>query len=575
MSSPPVLGIDLGTTNSVVAVADGSRVQVLVDAEGNRLIPSVVSFHPQGDVLVGYAARERRLLDARNTVYSVKRLIGRPYDSPEVTRARQRFAFDLVEGPNKSVLVRARNETYTLPEISAFVLREVRRVAEQALGTECGRAVITVPANFNELQRAATKAAGKVAGLEVMRILNEPTAAALAYGYGRGAKRPAGGRERIAVYDFGGGTFDVTILELSGDVFEVMATAGDTFLGGDDIDVLVAEQMAGAFLDHHRFDPRNDPQAYERLRAAAEWSKCQLTTEPEVHLRVEELAYGDAGQSLDLTFGLSRTALEKLARPLVERSFAVCDEAMRIAGIATTQLDTVILVGGTTRMPLVRQMVKEFFGHEPQASIDPDLVVSQGAALQGYSLRADRGSMPPSKAVAKVALKKAGPQVEKREARKQELKKEIEAARPKQPAFAPREARPVSVPLPPPPGPPSGEHAVPEEADLPTRLGRPHPGPATRAAASAAPPPLPSSPPPIPSVPAPPPPSRGRQPAAVVQAPVVVTGRSVAVGERASRVPGRPQPPAAPPAPPPPPAPASAPELSVPAFPGLTDDLPP
>jgi molecular chaperone DnaK len=588
MSSSPVLGIDLGTTNSVVALADGTRVQVLVDADGNRLIPSVVSFHPQGDVLVGYAARERRLLDAKNTVYSVKRLIGRPFDSPEVTRARSRFAFDLVEGPNKSVLVKARNETYTLPEISAFVLREVRRVAEQALGQECSRAVITVPANFNELQRAATKAAGKVAGLEVMRILNEPTAAALAYGYGRSRdSSPRGGRERIAVYDFGGGTFDVTILELAGDVFEVVATAGDTFLGGDDVDVLIAEEMAGAFLAHHRFDPRNDAQAYERLRAAAEWSKCQLTFEPEVHLRVEELAYGETGASLDLTFGLSRTALEKLARPLVERSFAVCDDAMRVAGIAPTQLDSVILVGGTTRMPLVRQMVKEYFGQEPETSIDPDLVVSQGAALQGFSLRADRGSMPPSKAVGRVTLKKAGAPDPKRDARRAELKKETEAARPKQPAFAPREAppvpRPVAVPPPPPAPPPSGEFS-PNDEDAPTRAGvrayQPDGVPTdapTRAGVSLADvaPTLPSAPPP-PSVPAPPLPSRGRvapppapTPAVVVQAPAVVTGKSVAIGERASRVPKAP---AAPPRPPPA---MPVPELSVPAFPGLTDDLPP
>jgi molecular chaperone DnaK len=561
MSSPPVLGIDLGTTNSVVAVADGTRVQVLVDPEGNRLIPSVVSFHPQGDVLVGYAARERRLLDAKNTVYSVKRLIGRPYDSPEVRRAQERFAFSLVEGPNKTVLVQARNETYTLPEISAFVLREVRRIAEQALGQECSRAVITVPANFNELQRAATKAAGKVAGLEVMRILNEPTAAALAYGYGKGGRT----RERIAIYDFGGGTFDITILELSGDVFEVMSTAGDTFLGGDDVDVLVAEQMADAFLAHHRFDPRHDPQAYERLRAAAEWSKCQLSAEPEVHLRIEELAYGDGGASLDLTFGLSRTALEKMTRPLVERSLAVCDEALRIAGIAATQLDNVILVGGTTRMPLVRQMVKHYFGREAQATIDPDLVVSQGAALQGYSLRGERGSMPPSKPLGRVALKKATAVELRAQARRVEVREEIAAARPKQPAFAPREAPPlppVMAPRPMPARPrapvvPDADETVDEEV---TTAGVYPAQSATVAAAS-----VPSAPP------APPP--RGRVsapplPPVAPPVPAVVTGRSVAVGERARSVP----PP--PPRPPPPPAPepfASAPELSIPAFPGLTD----
>jgi len=592
MSSAPVLGIDLGTTNSVVAVADGSRVQVLVDSEGNRLIPSVVSFHPQGDVLVGYEARERRLLDAANTVYSVKRLIGRPFDSSEVARARQRFAFELTEGPNKSVLVKARGETYTLPEISAFVLREVRRVAEQALGQECSRAVITVPANFNELQRAATKAAGKVAGLEVMRIINEPTAAALAYGYGKSGK----GRERLAVFDLGGGTFDVTILELSGDVFEVMSTAGDTFLGGDDIDVLVAEQMAEAFLAHHRFDPRNDAQAYERLRAAAEWSKCQLTSEPEVHLRIEELAYGESGASLDLTFGLSRTALEKLARPLVEKSFAVFDEALRIAGIAATPLDNRIPGGGSTRMPPVRQMVAQYFGKEPLSSIDPDLVVSQGAALQGFALRGDRGSMPPSKAVGRVALKKAPTLDLRAQARKQQVKDENAAARPQGPAFAPREApivpRPMPAPLPAASLPDLPEDEEPTRAGV-SRYAPPSTPPSTALAPASAPAPAyasspvpafaptppPPSVPPLPSPPsAPPLPVRGQvapppmPPAVVVSAPAVVTGRSVSVGERASRVPAAPaKRPPAPPAPPPQPA-APVPELSIPAFPGLTDD---
>ncbi len=479
MSSSPVLGIDLGTTNSVVAVADGTRVQVLVDGEGNRLIPSVVSFHPQGDVLVGYEARERRLLDAENTIYSVKRLIGRAFSSPEVQRARERFAFPILEGPNQGVVVGARNETYSLPEISAFVLREVRRVAELSLGTECSRAVITVPANFNELQRAATKAAGKVAGLEVMRIVNEPTAAALAYGYGAGVRN----RERIAVFDLGGGTFDITILELAGDVFEVMSTAGDTFLGGDDIDVAVADQMADVFLSHHRFDPRKDAQAYERLRAAAEWSKCQLTTEPEVHLRVEELAYGDGGASLDLTFGFSRSALEKLARPLLQKSFAVCDEALRIAGIAATQLDNVILVGGSTRMPLVRQMVKEYFGREPLATIDPDLVVAQGAALQGYALRGDRGSIAPARPLARVALKRVASAGEKRaEARRSEIIEETAAQRPRGPAFAPRAAvpRPPTLPPVPPPKPSESDFseertsvAPPEYAPAPKKLAWP------------------------------------------------------------------------------------------------------
>ncbi|HJL17777.1 MAG TPA: Hsp70 family protein, partial [Sandaracinaceae bacterium LLY-WYZ-13_1] len=459
----PVLGIDLGTTNSVVCVADGGSVRILPDGEGNPLVPSVVSFHPAGDVLVGHAARERRLLDARNTIYSVKRLIGRPYRSPEVSRAEERFPFELCEGPTQGVLVRARGETYTLPEISAFVLREVRRIAEERLGESCTQAVITVPANFNELQRSATKAAGRVAGLEVLRILNEPTAAALAYGYGKGS------RERVAVFDLGGGTFDITILELAGDVFEVLSTAGDTFLGGDDVDVLIAEKMADAFLEHHRFDPRQDAQAYERLRAAAEWAKCQLSSETEVQLRVEELAYGEGGASLDLTFGLTRAALEKLARPLIGRAFDVCEDAMRVAGVRPTQLDNVILVGGSTRMPLVRSMVGEYFHRDPLASIDPDLVVARGAALQGAALAPQRGEASGPKKLAKVALKRMTvTDLEAARSRREELAEEAREGHPPQPAFQPPRA-PVPV--------------WDEMDELPTRIARTDDRPAEASAA--------------------------------------------------------------------------------------------
>ncbi|MBX3273290.1 MAG: Hsp70 family protein, partial [Sandaracinaceae bacterium] len=438
--SSPVLGIDLGTTNSVVCVADGGELRVLPDEEGRLLIPSVVSFHPGGDILVGHAARERRLLDARNTIYSIKRLIGRPFLSPEVKRAQQRFPFRLCEGPTQGVLVEARGETYTLPEISAFVLREVRRIAEDRVGAFCTQAVITVPANFNELQRSATKAAGRVAGLEVLRILNEPTAAALAYGYGQRS------RERIAVFDLGGGTFDITILELAGDVFEVLATAGDTFLGGDDLDVLIADKMADAFLSHHRFDPRSDAQAYERLRAAAEWAKCQLSSEHEVQLRVEELAYGEGGVSLDLSFGLTRPALEGLARPLVARAFDVCEDAMRVAGVRPTQLDNVILVGGSTRIPLVRAMVEEYFGRPALDTIDPDLVVARGAALQAAAL-APKADPSGPKRLGRVALKKVSKDALAQRQRREAIAEEVQAARPKQPAFQP--AR-VEVPRPPP-----------------------------------------------------------------------------------------------------------------------------
>jgi len=395
VSKAPVIGIDLGTTNSVVAVADQSGARVLSGDDG-QLIPSVVSFHPSGDILVGVPAKERRLLDAQNTVYSVKRLIGRPYTSYEVQQAQKRFAFELSEGPSGGVLVTARGETYTLSEISAFVLRHVRKVAESALGEECEQAVVTVPANFNELQRSATKAAGRVAGLDVLRILNEPTAAALAYGYHKSSN------ERIAVYDLGGGTFDITILQLAGDVFEVLATAGDTFLGGDDVDTAIADRMAAQFLEQHRYDLRQDRQAYERLRAAGEWAKVQLSNKPQVKLCVEELAYGDGGVALDLDFALTREQLEHMCQPLVARSFDVCEDAMKAAGLRPTQLDNVILVGGSTRIPLLQRMVAEYFGRKPLVDIDPDLVVAQGAALQARAL-----AEPARRAaLGKVALKK-------------------------------------------------------------------------------------------------------------------------------------------------------------------------
>ncbi|MGB5545711.1 MAG: Hsp70 family protein, partial [Polyangiales bacterium] len=396
MSSGPVIGIDLGTTNSVVAVADQPGGRVLADSDGVTLTPSVVSFHPSGDVMVGASAKERRLLDAKNTIYSVKRLIGRAFTSYEVKHAQERFAFELSEGPSGGVLVAARGETYTLSEISAFVLRHIRKVAEEAMGQECSRAVVTVPANFNELQRSATKAAGRVAGLDVLRIVNEPTAAALAYGYNKTST------ERVAVYDLGGGTFDITILQLAGDVFEVLATAGDTFLGGDDVDTTIADHMIERFLETHRYDVRQDVQAYERLRAAAEWAKIQLSAKSEIQLCVEELAYGDGGAALNLDYSLTRQQLEHMCQPLVGRTFDVCEDAMKAAGLRPTQLDNVILVGGSTRIPLLQRMVAEYFGREPMVNIDPDLVVAQGAALHAQSL-----SVPARKApFAKVSLKK-------------------------------------------------------------------------------------------------------------------------------------------------------------------------
>ncbi len=376
----PVVGIDLGTTNTVVGVVRDGQAAALADESGEKLLPSVVSFHPSGNVLVGRGAKERRLIDARNTVYSIKRLIGRAWDSEELRTARTRFPFEMREGPGQAALVVARGETYTLPEISAFVLRKAKSIAEAALGTAVSRAVITVPANFNDLQRAATKVAGKVAGLEVLRILNEPTAAALAYGYGRNTS------ERLAIYDFGGGTFDVTLLDLSDNVFEVLATAGNTFLGGDDIDLLIAERIAEQFLRRHRYDPRSDGQVFERVRAAAEHIKLRLSHEPSVSLDLKELAHGASGKALDLTFTMSRTDLERIATPIVERTFDVCREALSIARVEAKDFDQVLLVGGSTRIPLVRRRVEEFFNRQALGHISPDEVVAIGAAIQANAL---------------------------------------------------------------------------------------------------------------------------------------------------------------------------------------------
>ena len=375
-----VVGIDLGTTNTVVGIAKDGQVTAIRDADGDYLIPSVVSFHPSGSILVGRAAKDRRVIDAANTVYSIKRLIGRSWNSEEVGHARARFPFEMREGPGQAALVVARGETYTLPEISAFVLRHAKALAEKSLGEPVDRAVITVPANFNDLQRAATKVAGRVAGLEVLRILNEPTAAALAYGYGKGKG------ERVAIYDFGGGTFDVTLLDLSGNVFEVLATAGNTFLGGDDIDIAIAERMAGACLERHRIDARADPQVFERLRFHAEKLKVQLSAAPEASVQVPDVGHDVARKPLRLDFRMTQIELDSLATPLVDRTFEVCAEALEIARVSPKDIHHVVLVGGSTRLPIVRRRVAEYFGQPPLDRINPDEVVAIGAAIQANAL---------------------------------------------------------------------------------------------------------------------------------------------------------------------------------------------
>ena len=374
------VGIDLGTTNTVVAAIRGGTAASLADAQGNRIIPSVVSFHPAGSTLVGRAAFERRLVDAPNTIYSVKRLVGRPWQSPEVQNACGNLPFELCEGAQGATLVAARGEKYTLPEISAFVLRYAKAVAEAALGVPVERAVITVPANFNDLQRAATKTAGKLAGLDVIRILNEPTAAALAYG------PPTRSRETVAVYDLGGGTFDVTLLDLAGNVFEVLSTAGDTALGGDDIDVIVAGLMADDLLRKHRFDARANALAFGQLRLLAERLKRELSNAESYTLDADDLVPGDRGSTLKWQYRMARADLEQASRSVVDRTFAVCQQALDAAGVKVGDLDRVLLVGGATRMPMVARQVEQFFGRPPIVRINPEEVVALGAAIQASLL---------------------------------------------------------------------------------------------------------------------------------------------------------------------------------------------
>ncbi|MCH2110674.1 MAG: Hsp70 family protein, partial [Polyangiaceae bacterium] len=335
-----VVGIDLGTTNTVIAAVRDGRAAALKDKLGRALLPSVVSYPLKGEARVGYEGKDRRALDPENTIYSIKRLIGRPFGSEHVQRARTRFPFELTEGPGSTTLVKTHGESHTLPEISALVLEEGRSIAEARLTTPVSDAVITVPANFNDLQRAATKIAGRSAGLNVLRILNEPTAAALAYGFGKK------GRERIAIYDFGGGTFDGTILDLAENVFEVLATSGDTFLGGDDLDQAIASRMAEALLEKNRIDASADPMVQEQLRIAAEKLKMDLSTRSQAKARFDELNF---------EFDMRRAEFEKLAEPYVSRSLEVCQEALDTAGIEPKKLSQILLVGGSTRIPLVRR----------------------------------------------------------------------------------------------------------------------------------------------------------------------------------------------------------------------------
>jgi molecular chaperone DnaK len=388
-----VVGIDLGTTNSVVATVRGEQVVIIPDNQGRRLHPSVVSFLPDGSRLFSYEAVARRIIDPRNTVYSAKRLIGLPFRSDEVRLAASRLPYEVTEGANEQpVFLGPGDRTFTIPEISALLLGYLRECAEEHLGEEVTGAVITVPANFNDAQRRATMDAGRIAGLEVLRVLNEPTAAALAYGAGQNIS------QRIAVYDFGGGTFDVTVLQVEGYVFEVLATGGDTFLGGDDADSLLMNTLAETFNQQYGVDPLQDPGTKARLLLAAEQIKRHLSDNTEARGELKNLGVDATGQPISVRFNVTRDVFEGAASPLVGRTIQTCQEVLTAAQLTPSQIDEVILVGGSTRIPLVRTEAERYFGRPPRTDINPDEVVAWGAAIQAEIL-ANAGSNTASQAV--------------------------------------------------------------------------------------------------------------------------------------------------------------------------------
>jgi len=374
------IGIDLGTSNSCVATVRGRDVQVLPNAYGEKTSASVVFFAEDGAITVGNAARANIIHDPEHTVSSAKRLIGRYFFSEEVKKAQAVCSYDIIEGPNHGVRIQVRDEAFSLPEISAMVLREMKQLAESQTGEEIRNAVITVPAYFNDNQRQATKDAGKIAGLEVMRILNEPTAAALAYGFGKGLD------QRVAVYDLGGGTFDVSILEIGKDIFEVLSTCGDTFLGGDDFDDRIIDLVADEFVEAEGINIRNDPYAFEKLKVAAEAAKRGLSLEDSVEIRIPDVLTGEDGVSRSIERTITQTEFASLVTDLIRRTFKVCDEALQQADLTVQDLDGVILVGGPTRLPVIRQAVEDYFQQDPRTDVDPDEVVAMGAAIHANSL---------------------------------------------------------------------------------------------------------------------------------------------------------------------------------------------
>ena len=375
-----VIGIDLGTTNSCVAVMEGGEPKVIANAEGFRTTPSVVAFSKAGERLVGQVARRQAITNPRNTIYSIKRFMGRKHE--EVGGEIQLVPYEVVRAENGDACVRAAGNNYSPPEISAMILQKMRQTAEDYLGEKVTEAVVTVPAYFNDSQRQATKDAGRVAGLDVKRIINEPTAAALAYGLDK--KKD----EKIAVFDLGGGTFDISILEIGDGVFEVRSTNGDTHLGGDDFDQRVMDWLADEFKKQEGIDLRNDPMALQRLKEAAEKAKCELSTTLETEINLPFITADQNGPK-HLVLRLSRARLEQLCAELIERCRGPVVQALKDAGLGAAQIDEAVLVGGGTRMPKVQELVKETFGREPHRGVNPDEVVAIGAAIQGAVLSGD------------------------------------------------------------------------------------------------------------------------------------------------------------------------------------------
>src|ERR1700680_3807490 len=374
------VGIDLGTTNSVISATVAGQPTVIPNAEGSRTTPSVVAFTPQGDRLVGQLARRQAILNPKGTIYSAKRFIGRRYD--EVTSELNAVSFDVVPGPDGAVRFKIQGQLYAPEEISALVLRKLVEDASKFLGERITEAVITVPAYFNDAQRQATKDAGRIAGLEVLRIINEPTAAALAYGLEKK------GHGKIAVYDLGGGTFDISILEVGDGVFEVKATNGDTFLGGEDFDMRIVNYLADEFQKEQGIDLRKDKLALQRLKESAEKAKIELssTTQTEINL---PFITADASGPKHLTMKLTRAKFEALVDDLVQKTIEPCRQAIKDAGLSAAEINEVVLVGGMTRMPKVQEVVKQLFGKEPHKGVNPDEVVAVGAAIQAGVLQGD------------------------------------------------------------------------------------------------------------------------------------------------------------------------------------------